>query len=130
MTAWVPNNPSEPHEPGRCEMEPVIAVTSLGVVALCLMLAAFVTAARSPRFPDAPPGTRPPGRLPRGLMLAGAALAVVFALLMLVPGALPWVGFPEGYVDLCLSAAGGAAVAASAIQTLRRGGRVGGAVPR
>src|SRR3954447_3250625 len=110
------------------ELVLLLAVTSLGVVAFCLMLAAFVAAARLPRFPDVPPGTRPAGLVPRRLMLAGATLAVAFALLMLVPGVMPWVDYPEGYVEVCLSAASGAGLAASIIHALR--GRVGTAVPK
>jgi hypothetical protein len=110
------------------ELVPIVAITSLGVIAFCLMLVAFVAAARSPRFPDAPPGTPPPGLWPRRLMLAGAALGAAFGLLMLLPGVMPWVDSPSGYADLILSAAGGAAIVASTIHAVRSAGRV--AVPK
>jgi hypothetical protein len=107
--------------PLRCDMEliPILSVTSLGVVGLYLMLAAFVAAARSPRFPDVPPGSSPPGVWPRRLMLAGAGLGVAFGILALLPGVLPWVDSPSGYADLLIGAAGGAAFATTVLQAWR-----------
>jgi hypothetical protein len=107
------------------ELAPILAITSLGIVSFCLMLAAFASAARSPRFPDVPPGTRLPGALPRRLMLTGAALGAAFGFLMLLPGVLPWANSWSDSTDLVLGAATSAVLVGFTLRTLQRKPSVG-----
>jgi hypothetical protein len=106
------------------ELVPILAITSLGILGFCLMLAAFVGAARSPRFPDLPPGAQP--RWPRRLMLAGATLGAAFGLLMLLPGVLPWLNSGSEYADLLWGAAGGAAIGGITLHAVRSASRRSG----
>jgi hypothetical protein len=73
------------------ELLPLIVITAIGAVGFCLMLAAFVLAARS-RTGRQNLRTENDGRwpLPTRLMFAGALLGTLFGLLLFVPGMIPW----------------------------------------
>jgi hypothetical protein len=80
------------------EFIPVFAIAAVGGVGFCLMLTAFVMVGfrggwQQAMKPDER-GNWPP---PRRLMLVGASLAVVFALLMFVPGVIPWWDYSSPY---------------------------------
>jgi hypothetical protein len=74
---------------------PILTVIAVGVVGFCLMVAAFIMAARQDGSKPATQGA-PEARwsLPRRLMFAGASLGVIFSLAMgilfLIPGGIPW----------------------------------------
>lgn len=101
------------------ELIPVLTITALGGLGFCLMTAAFVLGARTPRFTDAATGAPPSVKLPRRLMLAGATLGAAFGLLLLVPGVLPWVNTPAEYGDLWLGAVSGIGIACCVLYSVR-----------
>jgi hypothetical protein len=73
------------------EFVPIIAVTVVGAVGFCLMLAAFVMVGRRGGWQHAlTPDARGRWPAPRLLMLVGAVLGAAFGLLLFVPGAVPW----------------------------------------
>jgi hypothetical protein len=73
------------------ELVPVIAIAAVGAVGFCLMLTAFVIVGRRGGWQQAmKPDSRGHWPAPRLLMLIGALLGVVFALLLLIPGVIPW----------------------------------------
>jgi hypothetical protein len=80
------------------ELLPVIIIIAIGAVGFCLMLAAFVLAALSRAGRQ---GMRidNDGRwpLPTRLMFAGALLAILFGLLLFLPGAIPWWDYSSPY---------------------------------
>ncbi len=84
---------------------PILTVIAVGVVGFCLMVAAFVMAAREGGAKPATQGA-PDARqsLPRRLMFAGASLGVIFGLAMgilfLIPGGIPWMEGSDGGVAL------------------------------
>ena len=80
------------------ELIPVIAITTLGGVGLCLMLTAFIMICFRGGWQQAMmPDDRGPWPPPRRLMLAGASLGVVFPLLLFVPGVIPWWDYSSPY---------------------------------
>jgi hypothetical protein len=67
------------------EIIPVIAVLGLGAVGFFLMLTAFaLSAAHDPRQPVVS------WPLPRRLLFAGAILAMLSCMLLMLPGVIPW----------------------------------------
>jgi hypothetical protein len=80
------------------ELVPVIVMTAVGVIGICLMLAAFVMADRRGDWQQAmkpdPRGHRP---TPRLLLLIGALLGTAFALSVFVPGVVPWWDYSSPY---------------------------------
>jgi hypothetical protein len=73
------------------ELVPIIAITAVGAVGFCLMLAAFVMVGRRGGWQQAmKPDARGHWPAPRLLMLVGAALGAAFGLLLFVPGVVPW----------------------------------------
>ncbi len=94
---------------------PILTVIVVGVVGFCLMVAAFIMAARHGGSKPATKGA-PEARwsLPRRLMFAGASLGVVFGLAMgilfLIPGGIPWMEGSDGGVALISALTGLVAV--------------------
>jgi hypothetical protein len=74
---------------------PILTVIVVGVVGVCLMVAAYILVALQGGGKQAMRGS-PDARwsLPRRLLFAGASLGVVFGLAMgvlfLIPGGIPW----------------------------------------
>src|SRR5205823_4991201 len=80
------------------ELVPVIATAAVGAVGFCLMLTAFVMVGRRGGWQQAMrPDARRHWPAPRLLMLIGALLGVVFALLPLIPGVIPWWNYSSPY---------------------------------
>jgi hypothetical protein len=80
------------------ELVPAFAVAAVGGVGFCLMLVAFVMIGfRGGWQPAMKPDERGPWPPPRRLMLAGASLGAVFAVLLFVPGVIPWWNYSSPY---------------------------------
>jgi multisubunit Na+/H+ antiporter MnhB subunit len=80
------------------ELVPVIAIGAVGAVGFCLMLTAFVMVGRRGGWQQAmKPDARGHWPAPRLLMLIGALLGVVFALLLFIPGVIPWWDYSSPY---------------------------------
>lgn len=93
---------------------PILTVVAVGVVGFCLMVAAFIMAAREGGAKPATQGPEARPSLPRRLMFAGASLGVVFGLAMgilfLIPGGIPWMEGSDWGVALISSLTGLVAV--------------------
>ena len=78
------------------ELIPIIGLLAVGLVGFCSMVAAFVLVARGGGWQQAMQPTAD-GRwpLPRRLMILGATLGCLFGLLFfvlsLIPGGIPWI---------------------------------------
>jgi hypothetical protein len=80
------------------ELVPPIIMTAVGVIGLCLMLAAFVMVARRGGWQQAmKPDAGGHWPAPRLLMLIGALLGTAFALALFVPGVVPWWDYSSPY---------------------------------
>jgi hypothetical protein len=80
---------------------PILVVLGIAVLGLSLMLAAFVLMARRGGWePAMQPDAQGRWPLPRYLMLAGASLGCLFALLLSVPGVVPWWDYSQWYTWL------------------------------
>src|SRR6516165_3445327 len=107
------------------ELLPIIAVLATAGVGFCLMLAAFVIIARRGGWQHAmQPDAQGCWPLPRYLLLIGASLGCLFALLMSVPGMVPWWDYSEWYTRLpVLGVVLALAVAVGSSMVRRRRGR-------
>jgi hypothetical protein len=105
------------------ELLSLIVITAIGVVGFCLMLAAFVLAARS-RTDRRNLRTENDGHwpLPTRLMFAGALLGALFGLLLFVPGVIPWWDYSSPYVPWVQGAVFGSLLTTICwLQFVRRG---------
>lgn len=107
------------------ELLPIFAVLATAGVGLCLMLTAFVIVARRGGWQQAmQPDAQGHWPLPRYLMLVGASLGCLFALLMSVPGVVPWWDYSQWYTWLpALGVVFGIAVVGVQFAVRRRRGR-------
>jgi hypothetical protein len=90
------------------ELLPIIAITAIGAISFCLILAAFALAALRGEWRQATQADADGNwSVVRYLMLAGAFLGALFGFLLFLPGVIPWWDYSSPFTSWGLGVAFG-----------------------